>query len=185
MKLLFGRLSVGLTLVPFCLASLCLWAAVGVQEVPSGTQTPSAPSDFEAKIVDGRVLVRQKGSQRWEESSKLKQPVAIGLLDGNRKIYVVTKAIKFGKAKHTEDPVYPPSERKALNQGQVSMHVVVDEKGAVRLPTVDARPGPEFTKAAIEALPMGLRSGIFNLGGMNIRSAQFQRLCRTSTIPTM
>jgi protein TonB len=37
------------------------------------------------------------------------------------------------------------------SNANVSLHLVVDDRGLVRSPTVDASPGPEFTKAAIEA----------------------------------
>src|SRR5260370_36685622 len=64
-------------------------------------------------------------------------------------IYVMTKAIKRPKGKHLPDPTYPPSHS---NGGQISLHMVVDDQGAVRLPTVDVSPGPEFSQAASEAV---------------------------------
>jgi TonB family protein len=160
MSLSFARSRVGLTLVPFCLASLCLWASVvaqqeagGNSEMQPGTQTPPVTSpDFEMKIERGQILVRQKGSQEWKRSTELNEPVAVGLLDGSHKIYVVTKAIKPPRAKHSGVPEYPPDERGSGKEGRVSMHIVVDEQGAVRLPTVDASSGPKFAKAAIKAV---------------------------------
>jgi TonB family protein len=116
-------------------------------------QTPSTATDFEVKIVPGKgILVRRKGTDHWMESSKLTDQIAVGLLDGTSKIYVATKAIKPPKAKHLQDPDYPKSERKSAKDGQVFGHVVVDDQGKVRLPTVDSSPSPEFAKAAIEAV---------------------------------
>lgn len=107
---------------------------------------------LKSRSSKGQFLVRQKGSQEWKQSTKLREPIAVGLLDNNHKIYIGTKAIKPPKAKHTEDPTYPPSESKSGKGGQVLLHIVVDEQGAVRFPTVDASAGPEFAKAAIEAV---------------------------------
>jgi TonB family protein len=124
-----------------------------VKDVRSGIQTaPKSQSDFERKIVQGEFLVRRKGTLEWQRSSKLSDPIAVGFVDGDHKIYVATKAIKPPKALHMEDPDYPPSEKKSGKDGQVSLHVVVDDHGLVRFPTVDASPSPEFTKAAIEAI---------------------------------
>lgn len=160
MSQFFRRVTVGSALVSFCVASLCLWASVLVRqesgakvEAQAEFQTPPL-SDFEVKIVEGELLVRQKGSQEWKRSSKTHDLIAVGSLDGSHKIYVPTKAIKPPKAKHTEDPTYPPDERKAGKEGEVRLHIVVDEQGSVRTPTIDASSGPEFTKAAIEAVRM-------------------------------
>lgn len=51
-----------------------------------------------------------------------------------------------------EPPNYPENERKAAETGRAILHIIVDDKGAVRLPTVDASPSPEFAKTAIEAV---------------------------------
>ena len=139
----FRRFRVGFTLVPLFVAALCLWASALVrQETGGGTEmhggvttAPEFPSDFEVKIAHGEFLVRQKGSQKWKPSSKLKEPIAVGMLDGNHKIYVSTKAIEPPKPKHTEEPAFPHDEQKSGN-GRVSMHVVINEQGAVRSPTV-------------------------------------------------
>jgi protein TonB len=156
----FRRLRVGLALASFCLASPCFWASGlvkqesgGKTEVQAGVQTtPASFSDFEVKIVEGQFLVRQTGSQEWKQSTKLPEPIAVGSLDGNHKIYLPAKAIKPPQAKHTEDPDYPAGEKRAGKGGQVRLHIVVDEQGAVRTPTVDARAAPEFAQAAIEAV---------------------------------
>jgi TonB family protein len=117
-------------------------------------QAPSAPTiDFEVKIVPGKeIMVRRKGTDHWMHSSKLSDPIAVGLLDGTSKIYVASKAIKPPKAKHLQDPDYPESERQSGKEGRALLHVVVDDKGNVRLPVVDSSSGPEFSKAAIEAV---------------------------------
>lgn len=117
------------------------------------TQTISEPVDFEVKLDPARVfLVRRKGTSEWLDSSKLKEPIVIGLLDGARKIYAPSKAIKPPKAKHMEAPDYLEKERNAQERGRAVLHLIVDEQGAVRLPTVDASPNPEFAKAAIDAV---------------------------------
>jgi TonB family protein len=124
--------------------------AEGKTDCQPGTQTPlSSSTDFEVKIVPEGFLVRQKRSQEWKLSGGLNEPIAVGVLDGNQKIYVMTKAIKRPKGKHLPDPDYPPGHS---NGGQISLHMVVDDQGTVRLPTVDVSPGPEFSQAAIEAV---------------------------------
>jgi periplasmic protein TonB len=117
-------------------------------------QAPSTPAiDFEVKIVPGKgILVRRKGTDDWMQSSKLTDPIAVGWLDETSKIYVASKAIKPPKAKHLQDPDYPESERKSAKEGRAFLHIVVDDQGKVRLPTVDSSPSPEFAKAAIEAV---------------------------------
>jgi TonB family protein len=124
-----------------------------VGDVQSGIQTPAmGPSDFEVRITRGEFLVRRKGTVEWKPSLKLNEPIAVGLVDGDHKVYVATKAVKPPKALHTEPPNYPSSEKKSGKDGQVSLHVIVDDHGLVRFPTVYASPSPEFTKAAIEAI---------------------------------
>jgi len=115
-----------------------------------GPQT-SLP-DFEVKFAQGEVLVRQKGGSEWKESSKLKEPVAVGVIDGDHKIYAGTKAIKPPKAIHTQSPDYPPNETSSGMKRWVYLHIVVDEHGAVRSASVDASPGPDFSQAALEAV---------------------------------
>jgi len=118
------------------------------------TQASSTPTaDFEVKIAPGKEwLVRRKGTQEWTESSKLSEPVAVGLLDGTNLIYVASKVIKPPKAKHLPDPTYPEGETKSGNEARVFLHAVVDDKGNIRTPTVDSSPGPAFANAAIEAV---------------------------------
>lgn len=150
---------VGLCFLFVCAASLCVEASLLPQQEGDAdarkpaVETASAPApDFEVKIVPGKeFLVRRKGTLEWTPSSRLSEPVAIGVLDGDHKIYVGTKAIKPPKMKHSLSPDYPQTEGKSGTEGQVTLHVVVDEQGSVRLPTVDSSPGPEFAKAAIEA----------------------------------
>jgi TonB family protein len=148
----------GICLVLSCTA--ILWSEAFPQEAGSNAQQPitqagSAPIvDFEVKIAPpgNKFLVRRKGTQEWTESSELSEPVAVGLLDGTCLIYVVSKAIKPPKAKHMEAPTYPESEKKSGNERKAILHVVVDGKGNVRIPTADSSPGPVFAKAAIEAV---------------------------------
>jgi protein TonB len=113
---------------------------------------PTFACDFELKIDHGEFLVRRKGTQKWKPSSQFSEPIAIGLLDGDRKIYVGTKALKSPKAIHMQDPNYPESERKSGKRGHVSLHVIVNDQGGVSDPIVDSAPGPEFAKAAVEAV---------------------------------
>jgi TonB family protein len=151
---------IGLCFLFVCAASFCVDASLlAPQEGDADARKPavetaSTPTpDFEVKIVPGKeFLVRRKGTLEWMLSSKLSEPVAVGVLDGDHKIYVATKAIKPPKVKHTQSPDYPEIERKSGTEGQATLHVVVDDQGMVRLPTVDSSPGPEFAKAAIEAV---------------------------------
>lgn len=160
MSLFFRRLRVGLALAFFCVVFPYLWASELVRQESSGKTEmqvgdqplPASFSGFEVKIVEGHFLVRQTGSQEWIQSAKLPEPIAVGSLDGNHKIYLPAKAIKPPQARHTEDPDYPAGEKRSGKQGQVRLHIVVDEQGAVRIPTVDASTTPEFAKAAIEAV---------------------------------
>jgi TonB family protein len=110
-------------------------------------------SDFEIKIDPGKeFLVRRKGTQEWLPSSKLSDPLEVGSLDGGDKIYLPAKVIKPPKARHMQDPHYPEGERKSGQAGRVWLHVVVDGHGVAHFPTVDASPGPEFSKSAVEAV---------------------------------
>ncbi len=114
------------------------------------TQAISAADVFEVRISPARgFLVRRKGTVEWIDSSKLREPVVVGLLDGTSKIYAPSKVIKPPKAKHTEPPNYP---LKAGQTGRVLLHIIVDDKGAVRLPTVDACSSPEFANPSIETV---------------------------------
>ena len=157
MNSFLGRLILAFASVSLCITSLRVRAESQEQQTTGsgepGTQVLSTPSsNFELKIVNGSFLVRQRGSQEWKRASELTEPVVIGLFDGDHKIYVATKAIKPPKAIHARQPDYPSAERKSGGQGQVLMHIVVDEQGAVRLPTVDVSPGPEFAVASIKAV---------------------------------
>lgn len=50
-----------------------------------------------------------------------------------------------------QEPTFPEIERKSGNEGRAILHVVVDGKRNVRIPTADSSPGPAFANAAIEA----------------------------------
>lgn len=146
--------------IEVCLACLCVaMPALSQQQagdasmVPPQIQSTSTDiSDFEVKLSGGGFLVRQKGTSKWERGSGVNEAIAVGLLDGTQKVYIGTKAIKPPKALHTQEPEYPEHERRSHIQGQVSLRVVVDDHGVVRFPAVDVSPGPEFSKAAIEAV---------------------------------
>lgn len=142
-----------------CTALLCLRYPVrALQEVGRSAdvepaiQTPPTSPDFDVKIDDRKFLVRRKGSQDWKDGFKFKESVAVGLLDGNHKIYVVSKVIKPPVAKHRVDPDYPQGRRGPSAEGRTIMHIVVDDQGTVRFPTVDASGDAEFTKAAVVAV---------------------------------
>jgi TonB family protein len=125
----------------------------GESEVQSGVQTAAPPpSDFETKLDHGHFLVRRKGTLEWEPSSQFNEPITMGVLDGDQKIYVPTKSVNPPKEIHREDPAYPTSEKNSRKHGWVSLHAVVDNHGAVREPMVDAATSPAFAKAAIEAM---------------------------------
>src|SRR5690349_17652916 len=102
---------------------LTCWCVLG-QRATFGQQTAAtahgqeaaAPRaftpDFEVKNgPDNGFLVRRKGTLEWLQPGKLSERIAVGLLDGDQKIYVVTNLVKPPKAKHTPDPEYPESER--------------------------------------------------------------------------
>jgi TonB family protein len=120
------------------------------QHLEEGKPTP-ASTDFEVKFANEEILVRRKGTEKWEQSRTVKEPIKIELPDG-KPVYLITKAVTPPKAKHTPDPNFPPEAKNRHNQGTVSMHAVVDEHGRVGSPMVYASSGPEFSKAATEAL---------------------------------
>jgi protein TonB len=148
-----------LRFVLFCTVALFVQTAVSAQQESDGnnataSMTPAGPAiDFEVMVARRQgVLVRRKGTQEWTPSSKLVEATAVGLLDGDHPIYVVTKAVRPPKAKRMPDPNYPNIERNSGKQGEVLLHIVVDEQGAVRLPTVDASSSPAFAASAVEAV---------------------------------
>jgi TonB family protein len=146
-------------IIAVCLAGLCAPKSALPQKeagngniVPPQIQSTSTDlSDFEVKLSGGEFLVRHRAS-KWKRSSTLNEPIAVGLIDGTQKIYIGTKAIRPPKAIHLQEPDYPESKRRSRIEGQVSLHLVVDDRGVVRFPMVDASAGPEFSNAAIEAV---------------------------------
>lgn len=112
----------------------------------------SSTADYEVKIAKGELFVRQKGTTDWRSSEKITEPIVVGALDESHKIYVVTKAIKGPTAIHMESPNYPSDAPKSAQRSQVSLVAVVDDYGAVRDPVIESSPGPEFSKAALEAM---------------------------------
>src|SRR4051812_30532992 len=119
-------------IISVCLA--CIFAANPIlsQEIadaeniipPQIQRTDTGISGFELKFDADGFLVRRKGTSKWERSSKVNEPIAVGLLDGTQKVYLDTKAIR-PKALHTPAGEYPESERRSHIQGQVSLSVVV------------------------------------------------------------
>lgn len=150
----------GLILVA-CILSVCVAAsAPSHQEGDTGGATPSeiqivpasSPSEFEVKIQKDKFLVRRKGSSDWKQSSEMSEPVAVGVLGGDQKVYVVTKAIIPPKPLHARDPKYPEKLRKSRVEGEVLLHFIVDDHGVVRFPKVDVSTAPEFTAATIDTV---------------------------------
>lgn len=143
-----------------CAVSACLAASArprqgggtGVAIPPEIQSAPTAPSDFEVKIHKGTFLVRRKGDSDWKQCSEMSEPVAVGVLDGGQKVYLVTKAIIPPKPLHPEMPKYPERWRKSRVEGEVSLHFIVDDHGIVRFPKVDVSTAPEFTAATIDTV---------------------------------
>jgi len=98
------------------------------------------------------MFVRPQGSQEWKLGKELTEPVVVGLLDGDHKIYVITKAIKPPKGKRNKDPAYPKGQRSSAREGQVLLRMVIDERGSVRFPMVFASTDQQFTDSALEAV---------------------------------
>ena len=107
--------------------------------------------DFDVTFANNEILVRRKGTDKWEQSRNVKDTIKVGLPDGNP-AYLITKAIKPPKPKHTPDPGFPPEAKDQHNEGLVAMHVIIDEHGTVHSPMVYSSSGPEFTKAAVQAV---------------------------------
>lgn len=160
MRLGLRHFAIVLTIMLFYAASPCFLASTPKQQGADSTgrtqspdhTTPVSVPDFEVKFAQGEILVREKGTSEWKQSSKLNEPVAVGVMEGGHKIYVGTKAIKPPKSTHTQSPNYPSNETNSGIKRWVSLHIVVDEHGAVRFPTVDVSPGPGFAQAALEAV---------------------------------
>lgn len=160
MPLGLRHFAIGLSIVLLYAAPRCFSASVQMQkgddsagQVQSSDHTTAVLlPDFEVRFAQGEVLVRQKGTSEWKQSSKLNEPVAVGVMDGDHKIYVGTKAIKPPKPTHMQPADYPPGETSSGMKRWVSLHIVVDEHGAVRFPSVDGSPGQAFTQAALEAV---------------------------------
>lgn len=159
MPSLVRRFAIGSTILLLYATLPCFSASVHMRQgvdatgrMQSSDRTAISLPEFEVKFAQGEVLVRQKGTSEWKQSSKLKEPVAVGIIDGDQKIYVGTKAIKPPKPTHMQSPNYPPGETSSGLKRLVYLHIVVDEHGVVRSPSVDASPGPAFTQAALEAV---------------------------------
>jgi hypothetical protein len=176
MSIILRAVRTGLPLVVLCAAAPCVRGSpflqqqpAGKSEMQSGVQTRSdSSSDFEVKIIPGKeFLVRRKGTLDWTPTSKLSEPITVGFLDGDRKIYLgPTKALKPPKGKHMQDPDYPQSQRQSGQQGRVALHIVVDDQGVVRFPTVDAKPilAPQRTPSSRHTLRPRQRPAQFSTG---------------------
>ena len=158
MSLGLRHFAIGLTIVLLCVAPRCFPVSASGQQgaEPTGQvqfsdQATPLP-DVEVKFAQGDVLVRQKGASEWVQSSKLNEPLAVGVMDGDQKIYVGKKGLKPPKPTHMQSADYPPGETSSGMKRWVWLHIIVDEHGAVRFPTVEASPGPGFTKAALDTV---------------------------------
>ncbi len=160
MSLVADVFKVGFALATVCMSFTCASASVltqpqaeRVSEMQPGIQIPASSADSEVKIEQvGKMLVRSDGSQEWKLSKELTESIVVGLLDGDHKIYVITKATQPPKGKRTKDPAYPKGQRSPAREGQVLLHMVIDERGSVRFPTIDASTHLQFTESAIEAV---------------------------------
>src|SRR5580658_1706896 len=130
---------------------LCGWTSAPAQTTGENGGVEFS-SDFKVKIEHGECLVRQTESRDWRQCSKVNEPVAVGLIDGGQKIYVGTKAVKPPKAVHQTEPAYPASKISSGENGGVTLFVVVDDHGKVRLVKVRTTSGPDFSKEAIEGV---------------------------------
>jgi TonB family protein len=146
------RATIGAVLTIVSVVTLTGRACLAAQESGLTDDGPRFSSDYEVKISNGSTLVRRKGSSEWTESTKLGEPIAIGLIDGEQKIYIATKVISPPKAMHQVDPEYPPALSRDRQPGRVSLHVVVDGHGKVRYEKPGFSSGPAFTEAAIAAV---------------------------------
>jgi TonB family protein len=153
---MFGICFVFCSVSPLCpKASFSFGQGADTSAPQASTQAVSwSVADFEFKIDDPvrGILVRRKGTSEWIESMKLDEPVVVGLLDGTSKIYVPSKAVKPPKTKHMQPPKYPESEQQAGRKGEAFLHAIVDDRGTLRLLTVDASPSPEFAAASLDAV---------------------------------
>lgn len=155
----FRYFAFGLVATVVCCAAAVSLRAAQIQQAARGDNQQSASvanfipnSDYELKIDNGQFLVRTKGASDWKQGFKINEPIVLGNLDGDRKVYLATKAIKPPKATHMVNPHYPESEMKSGKGGVVQLHVIVDDHGVVQLPVVDASPGSVFSAAAVEVL---------------------------------
>jgi TonB family protein len=143
-----------------CAACVCVPASSPLTQgedaggpIPSEIQSVSTvSSDFEVKIHKGEFLVRRKGTSDWKRCSEMDEPIVIGVLDGDQKVYLATKAISLPKSLHAEQPKYPENWRKLGVPGEVALHFVVDSQGVVRFPKIDVSTAPEFTAATLDAV---------------------------------
>jgi hypothetical protein len=114
---------VGLILTISLARPLGPYATLFAQQTSLGTNDKEAAAptgfttDFEVKNAGSGFLVRRKGTQEWLQPAKLSERIAVGQLDSDHTIYLVTKAIKPPRAKHAPDPEYPESERLSRQQG--------------------------------------------------------------------
>jgi TonB family protein len=109
--------------------------------------------DFEIQVVPyNGFRVRRRGTVEWTSSSKIREVIPVGVLDGDKKIYLESKAVPRPKVKHEQPTSYPQTERTSGKEGLVVAHIVVDDSGVVRSTTVDTSTSPAFTKSAVEAV---------------------------------
>jgi TonB family protein len=132
----------------------------GAQNFPD--PKTDATSDFDLKLSNNDILIRRKGTDNWEHSRDVKEPIQIELFDGSH-AYLVTKAVKPPQPKYTPDADFPAQAKKQHKGGIVAVHAVVDERGTLRSISVYASSGPEFATNTLEAL----RKWIFDPARLN------------------
>ena len=108
-------------------------------------------SDFDLKLLNNDILVRRKGTDKWEHGRNVKEPIQVELPDGSY-AYIVTKTIKPPKPRHTPDADFPAQSRNQHKEATVAVHAIIDERGALRPLSVYSSSGPEFTDATMDAL---------------------------------
>ena len=120
----------GLAFAVFCASGLCPQASVfpqqesggAIETQPAVLTVPGSPADFEVKRVPGKgLMVRRKGTLEWTPNSKFSEPIAVGALDADHKIYLVpSKAIRPPKGRISTRPNLS-RQRKKVGKGRPSI----------------------------------------------------------------
>jgi TonB family protein len=123
-----------------------------------------ATSNFDLKFAHNDILVRRKGTEKWEHSRNVKEPIQVELPDGSH-AYLVTKAIRPPKPRHAPDADFPATERRLHVDGIVEVLAIVNEHGTLRSVTVYSSTSSDFAAATMEAL----RKWLFDPAKLNDR----------------